>query len=96
MRRFWGNAMVIRTVSRTVTFRHPFRLSGIVEEQPAGTYVVETDEEPVDTPSVEAWRRISTLIRLPGRPGRLTLDQVIDIDPAELAAALERDGASSF
>jgi hypothetical protein len=85
--------MTIRTTSRTVTFAHPFLLRGIIEEQPAGSYVVETDEERIETASVEAYRRISTLIRLPARPGSLVLGQVVDIDPAELAAALERDAA---
>jgi hypothetical protein len=85
--------MTIRTTSRTVTFAHPFFLKGIVEEQPAGSYVVETDEEQIETASVQAYRRISTLIRLPARPGSLVLGQVVDIDPAELAAALGRDAA---
>jgi len=83
--------MTMRTTSRTVTFTHPFVLSGIVEEQPAGTYTVETDEELIENASVTAYRRISTLIRLPGRPGSMVLEQVVDIDAAELAAALERD-----
>ena len=34
-----------RTSCRTVRFTRPFRLRGIVEEQPAGSYSVETDEE---------------------------------------------------
>lgn len=84
--------MTMRTTSRTVTFTHPFVLSGIVEEQPAGTYTVETDEELIGNGSLTAYRRISTLIRLPGRPGSLVLEQVVDLDPAELAAALARDG----
>jgi hypothetical protein len=37
--------MTMRTTSRTVTFIHPFNLSGMDKEQPAGTYTVETDEE---------------------------------------------------
>ena len=37
--------MTVRTTSRTVTFIHPFSLSGTDEVQPAGTYTVETDEE---------------------------------------------------
>ena len=82
--------MTIRTTSRTVTFRRPFALSGIVEEQPPGTYIVETDEELLQA-SVPAYRRISTLLRLPGRPGSTLLGQVVDIDPADLAAALARD-----
>lgn len=83
----------MRTTSRKVIFTRPFVLDGIVEEQPAGTYTVETDEEPIGTGSITAYRRISTFIRLPGRPGSLVLEQVVDIDPAELDAALARDGA---
>jgi hypothetical protein len=83
--------MTMRTTSRTVTFARPFFLSGIVEPQPAGNYTVETDEEPVGNGPITAYRRISTLIRLPGRPGSLVLEQVVDIDAAELAAALARD-----
>jgi hypothetical protein len=86
--------MTIRTTSRTVTFTRPFLLKGVVEEQPAGIYIVETDEEPLATASVEAYRRIATLLRLPGRPGSLVLGQVVDIDPAELAEALEKDAAA--
>jgi hypothetical protein len=85
--------MTLRTTCRTVTFNHPFLLKGF-EQQPAGDYVVETDEEPLATASVEAYRRISTLIRLPGRPGSLVLGQTVDIDPAELADLLERDAVA--
>ena len=83
--------MTMRTTSRTVTFTRPFVLSGIVEQQPAGSYTVETDEELIGNAPTTAYRRISTLIRLPGRPGSLVLEQVVDIDAAELAAALARD-----
>jgi hypothetical protein len=83
--------MTLRTTSRTVTFTRPFLLSAIGEEQPAGTYTVETDEELVGNGPITAYRRISTLIRLPGRPGSLVQEQVVDIDAAELAAALARD-----
>ena len=86
--------MTIRTTSRTVTFTRPFFLRGIVEEQPAGSYSVETDEELLATASVPAYRRVATLIRLPGRRGSTVLGQVVDIDPAELAAALDRDVAA--
>src|SRR6476646_5816909 len=56
--------MTVRTTSKTVTFTHPFNLSGMDEVQPAGTYTVETDEELLQTSSVPAYRRISTLMRL--------------------------------
>jgi hypothetical protein len=56
--------MTVRTTSRTVTFVHPFSLSGTDEVHPAGTYTVETDEELLEPSSFPAYRRIATLIRL--------------------------------
>lgn len=83
--------MDVRTRSETVTFRHPFKLSVADDVQPAGRYVVETDEELLQTSSLTAYRRISTFIRLPGRSGSMELARIIDIDPAELSSALARD-----
>ena len=83
--------MTVRTTSRTVTFIHPFNLSGMDEEQPAGTYTVETDEEPLQTLSVPAHRRISTLMRLPARPRGSMVTQIVEVNPLELAAVLARD-----
>jgi hypothetical protein len=79
-----------RTTSKTVTFTRPFALSGILGVQAAGTYVVEMDDELLPT-SFPAYRRITTLIRLPAAPGSMVLEQVADIDDAELADALARD-----
>jgi hypothetical protein len=83
--------MTVRTTSRTVTFMHPINLSGVEEVQPAGTYTVETDEELLQTLSLSACRRILTLMRLPARPAGTMLTQIIEINPLELAAVLERD-----
>lgn len=83
--------MITRTGSETVTFMHPFRLSGVDEVQPAGRYLVETDEELLQTLSFPAYRRLSTFIHLAGRPNSSELARVVNIDPAELAAALARD-----
>jgi hypothetical protein len=80
--------MTVRTTSRTVTFTHPFNLSGVDEVQPAGTYTVETDEEQLQTLSVPAYRRISTLMRLPSRPTGPMLTQIVEINAVELAAVL--------
>lgn len=82
--------MTTRTTSRTVTFRHRFMLDGFERELPAGTYLVQTEEELMDTVLSVAWRRVSTVIRL--RTGSGTQD--ISIDPEQLTAALSRDGAS--
>ncbi len=83
--------MATRTSTETVTFRHPFRLSGVDDMQPAGPYLVETDEELLQTLSAPAYRRLATLIRLGGTPGSNELGRIVDIDPAELAAARARD-----
>ncbi|WP_064742146.1 hypothetical protein [Inquilinus limosus] len=85
--------MTTRTSSRTVTFVRPFTLSGIDEPQPPGTYTVETDEEQLDGSSPPVYRRVATMIRLPGRPGSGELVQVVTVDPEELSAALLQDGA---
>ena len=56
--------MTVRTTSKTVTFLHPFSVSGAIEAHPAGTYTVETDEELLQPSSLPAYRRIATLLRL--------------------------------
>jgi len=83
--------MTVRTTSKTVTFMHPFNLSAADEVQPAGTYTVETDEELLQTASFPAYRRISTLMRLPARTTGMVLTQIVEVNPVELAAALARD-----
>jgi hypothetical protein len=87
--------MTIRTSRKTVTFRKPFTLRGVEEILPAGAYTVETDEEPLLGVSFLAYRRISTLLHVPGRPGDRVLTRVLTVDPNELDAALERDRAGA-
>jgi len=81
----------VRTTSKTVTFMHPFNLSGTDEVQPAGTYTVETDEEMLEPSSFPAYRRISTLIRLSARSMGTVLTQIVETNPVELAGILARD-----
>ena len=83
--------MNTRTSNRTITFAHPFVLSGVEGVQPAGTYTIETDEEQLQTFSLPAYRWLSTLIRLPARPGGIQMTQVVNIDPVELADILAKD-----
>ena len=78
--------MTSRTISRTVTFRHPFMLEGFGRVQP-GSYIVDTEEELLDTVLFQAWKRASTIIRL-GTPGRI---QDVPIEPEQLNNALLRD-----
>ncbi|BAI71769.1 hypothetical protein AZL_011310 [Azospirillum sp. B510] len=83
--------MFTRTSRRVVTFAQPFTLSGIDGVQPAGSYTVETDEELVDGLSFPVYRRLSTIIVIPGRPGEIVSSQSVAVDPDELAEAERRD-----
>jgi hypothetical protein len=75
---------------RRLLFRRPFPLKGFGGLQPAGTYVVETEEELLEGLSFPAYRRVSTTITLrPSRAGALV--QVLPVDPRELAAAQAQD-----
>lgn len=82
-----------RTTSRTVTFTHPFALSGVDGVQPAGSYVVETDEELVDSLSFPVYRRTATWLHLPrsdgGANGGMAMSQTALIDPDELDRVLQ-------
>lgn len=83
--------MTIRTIQTTVTFMRPFVLAGLGEEQPAGTYGIETDEERLEGLSFSAYRRVQTLIHLHPKTGNPSLTQTMRIDPEALDAALQRD-----
>ena len=87
--------MTIRTTRTTVTFRRAFVLAGLDEEQPAGVYDIETDEERLEGLSLSAYRRVQTLIHLHPKTGNPNLTQTMTIDPDELDAALQRDQAQS-
>ena len=79
--------MTMRTTSRSVTFRHPFILGGFDTALAAGTYVVEVEEEAIESVSFPAYRRISTQMKVSALGGT----EYRSIDPAELDEALLRD-----
>jgi len=73
-----------RVISTTVTFVRPFMLDGFDELQRPGSYVVDTEQELIDSPSVAAWRRISTVMQLNRHGGT----EYVPIDPDQLSEAL--------
>lgn len=83
--------MSTRTSESTVTFKRPFVLAGLDEVLPAGDYSLETEEELVDGISYAAYRRTSTVLRLPAKSGPSHLTRALTVDPDELDAAVERD-----
>ena len=86
--------MSTRTKQETVTFGHPFTISGVDGVQPAGSYVVQIDEEAVDSLSLLAYRRVRTSMLLPLHPGSTSSLQSILIEPRELEKSLAQDRAT--
>ncbi|HSK42028.1 MAG TPA: hypothetical protein VK943_19850 [Arenibaculum sp.] len=87
--------MTQRTIRSTVTFSHPFSLSGFTEPQPAGTYTIETHEDLVEGLSFPVYRRTETLLFLHPPPEQPNLVQIATIDPVELEQARRRDEAGN-
>ena len=83
--------MTMRTSSKTVTFRRPFRLKGVDRMLPPADYRVVTDEELIEGLSFPAYRRISTMIFVPAPSGSAV--EMATVDPLDLEAALEQDAA---
>ncbi len=84
--------MTLRTSRRGLTFRFPFSLPGLDGEHPAGTYIVETDEELLEQMSFPAYHRVATSIIIPRGVGSY---QMVRIDPAALEAAERRDAEAA-
>jgi hypothetical protein len=82
--------MTTRSLSKTVVFNRPFLLKGVDRTLPAGAYRVVTDEELIEGISFPVYRRVATMIFVPGSVGASSIEMVT-IDPMDLQAALERD-----
>ena len=80
-----------RTTRKSVTFLHPFSLSGIDEKLEAGTYDVETCEERIEGLSFVAYRPVSTTIVIAASGYRHGATQVVAIDPLDLEVAQQID-----
>jgi hypothetical protein len=85
--------MTMRSRRETFTFRHPFRIKGIDRLLPAGAYEVVTDEEMIEGLSFASFRRVATMIMVPGAAPRAASMEMISIGAADLADA-QRDDAS--
>jgi len=82
--------MFTRSHSKTVVFSHPFELKGVDRVLPPGSYRVVTDEELIEGLSFPVYRRVSTMIFVPGQTYNPSVEMV-PIDPRDLQAALDLD-----
>ncbi len=81
--------MLTRTQRSTLVFARPFRVNG-ERQQPAGTYLVETEEELLEGLSFPAYRRIAMTITLQSaRPGGVVQAVSVDKDDLERAHAAD-------
>lgn len=81
----------MRTTRKTVSFSRPFKLAAFEVPLPAGDYVVEIDEEPLEGTSFAAYRRVSTFLHVHTVPGQPGIQQTLSLDPDDLDAAIKRD-----
>jgi hypothetical protein len=83
--------MTTRSHSESVVFSHPFELKGIDRILPPGDYRVVTDQELIEELSFPVYRRLATMIFVPGESGHASSVEMVPIDPKDLQAAQERD-----
>jgi len=84
-------SLTVRTDRTTISFAHPFSLRELDGVQPAGEYLVETDNEMIEGFSRLAYRRVATLLTIPRIAESQSLSQRVSVDQTDLDAALMKD-----
>ena len=87
--------MTMRSRRETITFRHPFRIKGIDRLLSAGAYEVITDEEMIEGLSFASFRRVATMIMVPGAAPRSSSVEMISINAIDLADAQRIDASAA-
>jgi hypothetical protein len=83
--------MAMRQTSKSIVFSHPFELKGVDRILPPGDYRVVTDEEQIEELSFPVYRRVATMIFVPGESGNASTVEMVTIDPRDLQTAKELD-----
>ena len=85
--------MTTRSRRETVHFKHPFQIRGIDRLLPPGAYEVVTDEEMIEGISFPCFRRVATMITVPGAaPSSM---EMIAISPVDLSDSQRIDATAS-
>ena len=85
--------MTMRSRRETISFRHPFRIKGIDRLLSAGAYEVITDEEMIEGLSFASFRRVATMIMVPGAAPRASSMEMISISATDLTDAQRADAS---
>jgi hypothetical protein len=86
--------MTTRTRRETTHFKHPFRLKGIDRLLPPGAYDVITDEEMIEGLSFPSYRRVATMIMVPGEAPHASSVEMISIGSVDLSDAQRIDASA--
>lgn len=86
--------MTTRSRRETVTFLHPARIKGVDRVLAPGSYEVVTDEEMIEGLSFPSFRRIATMIMVPGAPPHHHSMEMLAIASLDLADAQHRDAVT--
>ena len=86
--------MTTRSRRETVRFKHPFRIKGIDRLMAPGAYEVITDEEMIEGLSFASFRRVATMIMVPGAAPHASSMEMISIGSVDLSDA-QCDDASA-
>jgi hypothetical protein len=88
-------AMTMRSRRETVRFLHPFRIKGIDRELSPGAYEVVSDEEMIEGLSFPCFRRVATMIMVPGASPHRSSMEMISISSTDLSEARRIDASVS-
>jgi hypothetical protein len=86
--------MTMRSRRETLSFKHPFRIKGIDRLLSAGDYEIITDEEMIEGLSFPSFRRVATMIMVPGAPPRSSSIEMISISSIDLSDAQRHDASA--
>lgn len=87
--------MTTRSRREIVHFKHPFRINGIDRLLSPGAYEVITDEEMIEGLSFASFRRVATMIMVPGVAPRNSSMEMISISPVDLSDAQRLDASAA-
>ena len=86
--------MTTRSRRETVRFKRAFRIRGVDRLLPAGAYEVITDEEMIEGLSFPCFRRVATLMMIPGAAPRQSSMEMISISSVDLSDAQREDASA--
>jgi hypothetical protein len=85
--------MTMRARREKVHFRHPFQIKGIDRLLPRGDYEIITDENMIEGIWFPSFRRIATLILIPGAAPHDSSNQTVSINSVDLSYAQRIDAS---